>query len=65
MKESAEAIGRAVQAVFAAPEGDVGVAMAALVKEAVPDAMGLFDDARRGGRYVVIALPWMRDLLRG
>lgn len=35
-----------------------------LVKRAIPDAMALLDHSRTGGRYDVVAHPWMPDVLR-
>ncbi|MET7520509.1 helix-turn-helix domain-containing protein [Streptomyces sp. NPDC005480] len=57
-------IGQAVQAALAAHEGDVETATAALVKKAIPDAMALLDDTRKGGRYDIIAHPWIPDILK-
>ncbi|MCG7527381.1 transcriptional regulator, partial [Streptomyces sp. OfavH-34-F] len=45
-------------------EGDMEAATAALVKRAIPDAMALLDATRKGGRYDVIAHPWIPDILR-
>ncbi|MEV1092362.1 helix-turn-helix transcriptional regulator [Streptomyces microflavus] len=45
-------------------EGDVEAATASLVKRAIPDAMALLDDCRRGGRYAIVAHPWIPDILR-
>ncbi|EFF88628.1 conserved hypothetical protein [Streptomyces sp. e14] len=39
-------------------------ATAALLKRAIPDAMALLDDCRKGGRYAVVAHPWIPDVLR-
>lgn len=44
--------------------GDVESATKALVKRAIPDAMALLDHSRMGGRYDVVAHPWMPDVLR-
>ncbi|MFI1538300.1 helix-turn-helix domain-containing protein [Streptomyces anandii] len=57
-------IGRAVAAALARHEGDVEAATAALVKRAIPDAMALLDESRKGGRYDVVAHPWIPDVLR-
>ncbi|MER5950307.1 helix-turn-helix domain-containing protein [Streptomyces sp. NPDC001904] len=62
--ESAGLIGKAVQAALAEHQGDVESATAALVKKAIPDAMALLDATRIGGRYDVIAHPWMPDILK-
>jgi DNA-binding XRE family transcriptional regulator len=61
---SPDLIAQAVQAALAAHEGDVDAATAALVKKAIPDAMALLDSTRIGGRYDVIAHPWVPDVLR-
>ncbi|MFJ4503826.1 helix-turn-helix domain-containing protein [Streptomyces sp. NPDC088864] len=45
-------------------EGDMEAATAALVKRAIPDAMALLDATRKGGRYDVVAHPWIPDILR-
>ncbi|MFD5073906.1 helix-turn-helix domain-containing protein [Streptomyces sp. NPDC058371] len=57
-------IGEAVAAALARHEGDVEAATAALVKRAIPDAMALLDETRKGGRYDVVAHPWIPDVLR-
>ncbi|MFE6895126.1 helix-turn-helix domain-containing protein [Streptomyces sp. NPDC057694] len=57
-------IGKAVRAALAEHQGDVESATAALVKRAIPDAMALLDATRAGGRYDVIAHPWMPDVLK-
>lgn len=44
--------------------GDVEAATAALVKRAIPDAMALLDHTRKGGRYDIVAHPWLPDILR-
>ncbi|WP_420038135.1 helix-turn-helix transcriptional regulator (plasmid) [Streptomyces sp. cg28] len=62
--EPADRIGRAVQDALAEHRGDVEAATAALVKKAIPDAMALLDATRIGGRYEVIAHPWMPDILK-
>ncbi|MFJ9712388.1 helix-turn-helix transcriptional regulator [Streptomyces sp. NPDC101234] len=54
----------AVAAALAEHGGDVADATAALVKRAIPDAMALLDQARLGGRYDVVAHPWLPDVLR-
>ncbi|GAB2966351.1 helix-turn-helix transcriptional regulator [Streptomyces heilongjiangensis] len=54
----------AVAEALEAHEGDVEAATAALVKRAIPDAMALLDDCRRGGRYAIVAHPWIPDILR-
>ncbi|MDQ8707182.1 helix-turn-helix transcriptional regulator [Streptomyces sp. LHD-70] len=60
----AELIGRAVEQALAEHEGDVEEATAQLVRRAIPDAMALLDACRTGGRYDVIAHPWVPDILR-
>ncbi|MFH9970039.1 helix-turn-helix domain-containing protein [Streptomyces mirabilis] len=57
-------IGSAVAAALAEHAGDVDAATAALVKRAIPDAMALLDHTRRGGRYDIVAHPWLPDILR-
>ncbi|MEU5685765.1 transcriptional regulator [Streptomyces venezuelae] len=59
-----DAITRAVKDALAANEGDVDAATAALVKRAIPDAMALLDETRKGGRYDIVAHPWIPDILR-
>lgn len=60
----ADPIAAAVAEVLATHEGDVEAATAALVKRAIPDAMALLDETRRGGRYAIVAHPWIPDILR-
>ena len=62
--DTPDAIGSAVAAALAAHSGDVDAAAAALAKRAIPDAMALLDATRKGGRYDVIAHPWLPDILR-
>ncbi|MYW62536.1 helix-turn-helix domain-containing protein [Streptomyces sp. SID8379] len=62
--EAVDLIGQAVQAALAQHQGDVEAATAALVKKAIPDAMALLDTTRKGGRYDVVAHPWMPDVLK-
>jgi hypothetical protein len=57
-------IASAVAAALAEHAGEVEAATAALVKRAIPDAMALLDHSRKGGRYDVIAHPWLPDILR-
>ncbi|MFJ6509234.1 multiprotein-bridging factor 1 family protein [Streptomyces sp. NPDC091879] len=57
-------IGSAVSAVLEEHRGDVEAATAALVKRAIPDAMALLDHTRKGGRYDIVAHPWLPDILR-
>ncbi|MDT9701399.1 helix-turn-helix domain-containing protein [Streptomyces sp. P17] len=54
----------AVAEALEAHEGDVEAATASLVKRAIPDAMALLDETRRGGRYAIVAHPWIPDILR-
>lgn len=62
--EIPDLIGAAVAAALAKHDGDVEAATAALIKQAIPDAMALLDVTRRGGRYDIVAHPWMPDILR-
>lgn len=57
-------IGDAVAGALAEHSGDVDAATAALVKRAIPDAMALLDETRKGARYDVVAHPWVPDILR-
>ncbi|QEU90995.1 helix-turn-helix domain-containing protein [Streptomyces kanamyceticus] len=57
-------IGDAVSAALARADGDVDAAAAALLKRAIPDAMALLDETRKGGRYDIVAHPWIPDVLR-
>ncbi|WP_406134512.1 helix-turn-helix transcriptional regulator [Streptomyces sp. NBC_01089] len=61
---SSAPIAAAVVEALEAHEGDVEAATAVLVKRAIPDAMALLDDCRRGGRYAIVAHPWIPDILR-
>lgn len=54
----------AVQGALAEHRGDVDAATAALLKRAIPDAMRLLDETRKGARYDVIAHPWIPDILK-
>ena len=62
--DTPDLIEAAVAAVLAEHAGDVEAATAALVKRAIPDAMALLDGTRKGGRYDIIAHPWLPDILR-
>ncbi|MDC2960353.1 helix-turn-helix transcriptional regulator [Streptomyces gilvifuscus] len=62
--DTPDLIAAAVAAALAEHSGDVEAATAALVKRAIPDAMALLDHSRKGGRYDVIAHPWLPDILR-
>ncbi|MFF8941625.1 helix-turn-helix domain-containing protein [Streptomyces sp. NPDC014864] len=62
--DAPDLIGRAVAAALAQHGGDLAEATAALVKRAIPDAMALLDETRKGGRYDVVAHPWIPDVLR-
>ncbi|MFD3518679.1 helix-turn-helix domain-containing protein [Streptomyces sp. NPDC058657] len=53
-----------VEAALSENRGDVEAATAALLKRAIPDAMRLLDETRKGGRYDVVAHPWIPDILR-
>ncbi|MBQ0827246.1 helix-turn-helix domain-containing protein [Streptomyces tagetis] len=57
-------IREAVQGALAEHGGDVDAATTALVKRAIPDAMRLLDETRKGARYDVIAHPWIPDILK-
>ncbi|MFF4829569.1 transcriptional regulator [Streptomyces sp. NPDC001312] len=61
--EVPDLIGDAVTQALSAHHGDLEAATAALVKRAIPDAMALLDATRKGGRYDVVAHPWMPDIL--
>ncbi|MFD8762347.1 helix-turn-helix domain-containing protein [Streptomyces mirabilis] len=62
--DTPDLIGSAVAAALAEHAGDVEAATAALVKRAIPDAMALLDHTRKGGRYDIVAHPWLPDILR-
>ncbi|MDQ1022670.1 hypothetical protein QF035_000252 [Streptomyces umbrinus] len=62
--DTPDLIGSAVAAALAEHAGDVEAATAVLVKRAIPDAMALLDHTRKGGRYDVVAHPWLPDILR-
>ncbi|MFB7915684.1 helix-turn-helix domain-containing protein [Streptomyces sp. NPDC056061] len=66
-QESSGPVGLIHQAVRSALDehgGDVEAAGAALSKRAIPDAMRLLDETRKGARYDVIAHPWIPDILK-
>ncbi|MGV9454473.1 helix-turn-helix domain-containing protein [Streptomyces sp. NPDC003635] len=62
--DTPDLIGSAVAAALAEHSGDVEAATNALVRRAIPDAMALLDHTRKGGRYEVVAHPWLPDILR-
>ncbi|WAZ19267.1 helix-turn-helix domain-containing protein [Streptomyces cinnabarinus] len=62
--DAPDLIGSAVAAVLAEHSGDVDAATKALVRRAIPDAMELLDHSRKGGRYDVVAHPWLPEILR-
>ncbi|WP_455772017.1 helix-turn-helix domain-containing protein [Streptomyces phaeochromogenes] len=62
--DAPDRIGAAVATVLAEHAGDVDAATAALIKRGIPDAMALLDYTRKGGRYDVVAHPWLPDTLR-
>ncbi|MFF4836702.1 helix-turn-helix domain-containing protein [Streptomyces sp. NPDC001315] len=62
--DTPDLIAAAVTAALAQHSGDVEAATNALVKRAIPDAMALLDESRKGGRYDVVAHPWLPDILR-
>ncbi|MEV5147127.1 helix-turn-helix transcriptional regulator [Streptomyces sp. NPDC052727] len=57
-------IAAAVTAALDQHGGDIEAATAALVRRAIPDAMVLLDQTRKGGRYDIVAHPWLPDVLR-
>ncbi|WP_037864107.1 helix-turn-helix domain-containing protein [Streptomyces sp. NRRL S-340] len=59
----ADPIAQAVSEALTQHSGDVEAATAALVRRAIPDAMALLDHTRKGGRYDVVAHPWLPDVL--
>ncbi|MGW4271000.1 helix-turn-helix domain-containing protein [Streptomyces seoulensis] len=62
--DTPDPVARAVADALAEHSGDVEAATAALVKRAIPDAMALLDASRKGGRYDVVAHPWLPEILR-
>ncbi|MFJ8948177.1 helix-turn-helix domain-containing protein [Streptomyces sp. NPDC102395] len=60
----ADVIHETVHAALAEHQGDVEAASTALLKRAIPDAMRLLDETRKGARYDVIAHPWIPDILK-
>ncbi|PKV77016.1 helix-turn-helix transcriptional regulator [Streptomyces sp. TLI_146] len=62
--EPSDLVTQAVRGALAEHHGDVEAATAALVKRAIPDAMRLLDESRKGARYDIIAHPWIPDVLR-
>ncbi|UKY47398.1 helix-turn-helix domain-containing protein [Streptomyces inhibens] len=60
----ADLIHQTVQDALAEHQGDVDTATTALLKKAIPDAMRLLDETRKGARYDVIAHPWIPDILK-
>jgi len=64
VSDEPDPIAVAVAGALAEHAGDVDAATAALVKRAIPDAMALLDSTRKGGRYDVVAHPWIPDILR-
>ncbi|MEU6996680.1 transcriptional regulator, partial [Streptomyces sp. NPDC046465] len=57
-------IGQAVAAALREHQGDVEAATAALINKAIPDVMALLDETRKGGRYDIVAHPWLPEQLR-
>ncbi|MGW2595771.1 helix-turn-helix domain-containing protein [Streptomyces sp. NPDC001515] len=57
-------IHQAVHAALTEHQGDTHAASAALLKRAIPDAMRLLNETRKGARYDVIAHPWIPDVLK-
>ncbi|WP_331723616.1 MULTISPECIES: helix-turn-helix domain-containing protein [unclassified Streptomyces] len=62
--EPSDLVTQAVRGALAEHHGDIEAATAALVKRAIPDAMRLLDESRKGARYDIIAHPWIPDVLR-
>ncbi|GAA1013208.1 helix-turn-helix domain-containing protein [Streptomyces thermogriseus] len=62
--DTPDLIAAAVAQALEAHSGDAEAATRALVKRAIPDAMALLDATRKGGRYDIIAYPWLPDILR-
>jgi len=62
--DTPDLITSAVDAALAEHSGDVEAATKALLKRAIPDAMALLDHSRKGGRYEIVAHPWLPDILR-
>ncbi|MFF4260288.1 helix-turn-helix domain-containing protein [Streptomyces sp. NPDC001663] len=62
--DTPDLIGSAVTAALSEHAGDVDAATQALLKRAIPDAMALLDHTRKGGRYDIVAHPWLPDVLR-
>ncbi|MEV6056239.1 helix-turn-helix transcriptional regulator [Streptomyces sp. NPDC052107] len=62
--DAPDLIGSTVAAALGEHSGDVEAATKTLVKRAIPDAMALLDQTRKGGRYEVVAHPWLPDVLR-
>ncbi|MCX4681418.1 hypothetical protein OG413_40180 [Streptomyces sp. NBC_01433] len=44
-------------------DGDMEAAQAFLISKAIPHAMELLDITRKGGRYDVVAYPWLPEIL--
>jgi transcriptional regulator with XRE-family HTH domain len=61
--EDSDPIGASVAAALAEHSDDPEAATAALVRRAIPDAMALLDETRKGGRYDIVAHPWIPDIL--
>ncbi|MEU9480419.1 helix-turn-helix domain-containing protein [Streptomyces sp. NPDC048191] len=61
--DTPDLIASAVAAALTEHSGDVQAATNALVRRAIPDAMALLDHSRKGGRYEVIAHPWLPEVL--
>ncbi|MFI6493794.1 helix-turn-helix domain-containing protein [Streptomyces sp. NPDC050564] len=64
VSDTRDVIAETVAAALAEHAGDLEAATAALVKRAIPDVMALLDTCRKGGRYEIVAHPWMPDILR-
>ncbi|MFF8391695.1 helix-turn-helix domain-containing protein [Cellulosimicrobium funkei] len=64
LADAPDPISAAVAEALTKHSGDVESATNSLVKRAIPDAMALLDSTRKGGRYDVVAHPWLPDILR-
>ncbi|WP_415952962.1 helix-turn-helix domain-containing protein [Streptomyces sp. KLOTTS4A1] len=62
--DTPDLIARAVESALDTHGGDLDAATAALVRRAIPDAMALLAETRKGARYQVIAHPPLPDVLR-
>ncbi|MET8816170.1 hypothetical protein ABZW47_29740 [Streptomyces sp. NPDC004549] len=51
-----------IENALAKHDGDLEAAQAFLIRKAIPHAMELLDLTRKGGRYDVVAYPWMPEI---